>query len=103
MQCRDNSCEWEGKKVAVIGNKSSGLQLVAHMQPKVKKLVNYVRQPTFIAPNFIGEMAPNNANFEFPEEQKKQWRDSPKEFYNYRQTLEKALVIDQFFPFQVYN
>ncbi|KAI0091294.1 FAD/NAD-P-binding domain-containing protein [Irpex rosettiformis] len=42
----------EGKRVGVIGNGSSGIQVVAAVHPKVKTLVNYGRQKTWIAPDF---------------------------------------------------
>ncbi|KAL1847784.1 hypothetical protein Plec18167_002516 [Paecilomyces lecythidis] len=39
-----------GKTVAVIGNGSSGIQIVAAIQPDVKQLVHFIRSPTWIAP-----------------------------------------------------
>ncbi|KAI0091222.1 FAD/NAD-binding domain-containing protein [Irpex rosettiformis] len=54
-----HSAEWnvdesivEGKRVGVVGNGSSGIQIVAAVHPKVKTLVNYVRQKTWIVPDF---------------------------------------------------
>ncbi|CAJ2500396.1 Uu.00g032490.m01.CDS01 [Anthostomella pinea] len=87
----DNSYEWEGKKVAVIGNGASGIQAVATMQPKVEKLVNYIRNPTWIAVNFLVDKAPETSSFKYPEEQRKIWKNDPKAFFEYRQKLEQAL------------
>ncbi|KAI0701861.1 FAD/NAD-P-binding domain-containing protein [Cytidiella melzeri] len=42
----------EGKRVGIIGNGSSGIQAVAAVHPKALRLVNYVRQKTWIAPDF---------------------------------------------------
>jgi cation diffusion facilitator CzcD-associated flavoprotein CzcO len=76
--------------VAVIGNGASGIQLVAAMQPKVNELVNYMRQPTWISVNFLIEKAPDGANREYTEEQRKLWRENPQALHDYRQELEKS-------------
>jgi cation diffusion facilitator CzcD-associated flavoprotein CzcO len=61
--------------VAVIGNEASGIQLVATMQPKVEKLVNYMRQPTWISVNFLGDKTPEGVNYTYLEEHKRTWRE----------------------------
>jgi hypothetical protein len=38
------------------------------MQPKVEKLVNFVRQPAGIAPKLLGDLATVTNNYVFPEE-----------------------------------
>jgi cation diffusion facilitator CzcD-associated flavoprotein CzcO len=42
----------KGKKVAVIGNGSSGIQIVPNLQPHVQSLDHYVRGPTWISFSF---------------------------------------------------
>ncbi|KIW84398.1 hypothetical protein Z517_03648 [Fonsecaea pedrosoi CBS 271.37] len=44
------SFDYRNKKVAVIGNGSSGVQIVPSIQPHVKELVHLIRSPTWIAP-----------------------------------------------------
>ncbi|OAG43116.1 hypothetical protein AYO21_02735 [Fonsecaea monophora] len=44
------SFDYRNKKVAVIGNGSSGVQIVPSIQPHVKELVHFIRSPTWIAP-----------------------------------------------------
>ncbi|KAF4996087.1 hypothetical protein FDECE_12583 [Fusarium decemcellulare] len=87
----DNSYKWQGKKVAVIGNGASGIQLVANMQPKVEKLVNYMRQPTWISVNFLADKTPEGVNFAYSEEQKKLWREDEKAHRLYRKDLEQSV------------
>ncbi|KAM0230329.1 hypothetical protein ACHAPO_009324 [Fusarium lateritium] len=65
----DNTYDWARKKVAVIGNGASGIQLVTPMQPKTEKLVNYMRQPTWISVNFLIEKAPDGVNREYTEKE----------------------------------
>lgn len=59
------------------------------MQPKVEKLVNYVRQRTWISINFLADKTPEGVNFHYTEEQKKTWREDPKAFSAYRKDLEQ--------------
>lgn len=44
-----------GKRVAVVGNGASGIQLVANLQNKVAQLDHYARNPTWIAASFSGD------------------------------------------------
>ncbi|KAJ1331135.1 hydroxyversicolorone monooxygenase [Microdochium nivale] len=45
--------DYTNKKVAVIGNGSSGVQLVPAIQPAVRKLCHFVRSPTWILPPLV--------------------------------------------------
>jgi cation diffusion facilitator CzcD-associated flavoprotein CzcO len=87
---RDNSYDWEGKKVAVIGNGSSGLQIVPAMAPKVSQLINYVRNPTWISINFCAEKTIDGKNFKYTEEEKKKFREDPKAHFKLRKELEAS-------------
>lgn len=42
----------QGKRVAVIGNGSSGIQVVPAMLPDVTHIDHYIRGRTWIAPTF---------------------------------------------------
>ncbi|RDL40506.1 Uncharacterized protein BP5553_00485 [Venustampulla echinocandica] len=53
--------EYAGKRVAVIGNGSSGIQIVPAIQPDVKQLVHFVRSPTWIVPLQLQTLAAGNA------------------------------------------
>ncbi|KAL7623941.1 hypothetical protein AAE478_005498 [Parahypoxylon ruwenzoriense] len=44
-----------GKRVAVIGNGASGLQLVANLQKRVQHLDHYARNKTWVAASFAGD------------------------------------------------
>lgn len=45
----------KGKKVAVIGNGASGIQLVANLQRNVARLDHYARSKTWIAASWAGD------------------------------------------------
>jgi NADPH-dependent glutamate synthase beta subunit-like oxidoreductase len=85
---RDDSYDYTGKKVAVIGNGSSGIQCVPAMQPKVEKLVNFVRNPTWISVNICADKALDGRNFSYTEEDKKRFREDPKAHLALRKELE---------------
>lgn len=74
----------------MIGNGSSGLQIVPAMQPKVSKLVNYCRGPTWISVNFCADKARDGKNFEYSEEEKKKFREDPKAHFALRKELEAS-------------
>ncbi|KAF8807916.1 FAD/NAD(P)-binding domain-containing protein [Phlegmacium glaucopus] len=44
--------DWGDKNVGVIGVGSSAIQIVPSLQPRVKRLINYVRGKTWISSNF---------------------------------------------------
>ncbi|KAL4995553.1 hypothetical protein BDV10DRAFT_196629 [Aspergillus recurvatus] len=51
----DESYDYGGKRVAVIGNGSSGIQIVPGMLPKVTHLDHYIRGRTWLSPTFARE------------------------------------------------
>ncbi|OAA59737.1 Flavin monooxygenase-like protein [Niveomyces insectorum RCEF 264] len=90
----DNSVDWTGKKVAVLGCGSSGIQIVPTIQPDVKHLTTFIRTPTWITAGFAQSKAgPGGSNFKFSEEQKKKFRTDPKAYLQYRKEVEQELNV----------
>ncbi|KAE8334229.1 hypothetical protein BDV24DRAFT_173606 [Aspergillus arachidicola] len=81
------------KKIAVIGNGSSGIQVIPSLQPKAVKLVNYIRHATWITPNICGRQTRDGmgTNFQYTEEEKQHFRDNPEELLEYRKSIEGAV------------
>ncbi|KAI9811858.1 MAG: hypothetical protein M1827_005209 [Pycnora praestabilis] len=48
----DDSVDLKGKNVGLIGNGSSGIQILPAIQPIVKKLTTFIREPTWVSPPF---------------------------------------------------
>lgn len=48
------------------------------MQPKVSKLVNYVRNPTWISMNFCADKTKDGGNFAYTEEERRRFRGGSK-------------------------
>jgi cation diffusion facilitator CzcD-associated flavoprotein CzcO len=61
----DPELKLDGKRVAVIGIGSSGIQLTATIASQVEKLYTWVRSPTWVTAGFAQKFAgPNGTNFE---------------------------------------
>ncbi|KAJ7063538.1 FAD/NAD-P-binding domain-containing protein [Mycena amicta] len=80
------------KRVAVIGSGSSGIQVLAAIQPDVKQLYHWIRSPTWITGGFAPQFAgPGGVNFRYSEEQKQKFRDDPHYALQYRKMIESEL------------
>ncbi|KAJ5162533.1 hypothetical protein N7492_007925 [Penicillium capsulatum] len=86
----DDTYDWQDKRVAVIGNGASGMQCVAKMHAHTGRLVNYVRNPTWVADNFAFQMTKNGRNFAYTEEEREAFRTDRKAFFEFRKELENA-------------
>ncbi|KAK2813963.1 hypothetical protein FQN50_000364 [Emmonsiellopsis sp. PD_5] len=82
----------KGKRIAVIGSGSSGVQTVASVYKDASKVYTWVRNPTWITAGFGQKFAgPNGSNFAYSEEQKEEWRKNPEEYRKYRKMIEDEL------------
>ncbi|PKY06945.1 FAD/NAD(P)-binding domain-containing protein [Aspergillus campestris IBT 28561] len=88
----DATQEFAGKTIAVIGGGSSAVQIIPVLQKSAKKLIPFLRSPVWITTGYAAKMAgPNGTNFSYSEEQKKEFRTSPKKFDEYCRTVEGEL------------
>jgi len=99
---KEHSAHWQkpvselkGKRIAVIGNGSSAIQIIPQLAPDSVHLDTYIRGPTWIALPFAGEEAvkrnPTGGNFQFTSEELAKFAQD-KDFYKqYRLDLENEL------------
>ncbi|KAK2762350.1 hypothetical protein FQN54_001360 [Arachnomyces sp. PD_36] len=88
----DPQTELEGRRVAVIGTGSSGIQVTATIASQVSKLYTWIRSPTWVTAGFAQSHAgPNGENFAYTAEQKKAFRENPLEYLNYSKEIENEL------------
>ncbi|KAF2251834.1 FAD/NAD(P)-binding domain-containing protein [Trematosphaeria pertusa] len=81
-----------GKRVAVIGAGSSGVQIVAAIQQKVSHLYHWVRSPIWITAGFAQTWAgKRGANFRYSEEQLSYLKENPRKYLEYRKQIENEL------------
>ncbi|KAG5656909.1 hypothetical protein KAF25_011078 [Fusarium avenaceum] len=91
----------EGKRVAVIGAGSSGIQIVPALVNQVKSIDHYVRGKTWIATQGSEDIlkeeldkqhgSQGSSNLTYDEEQKKAWKNDPQAYIAYRKQLEFRL------------
>lgn len=85
----DPATELEGKRVAVFGAGSSGIQIVSNIQPSVRHLYHWIRSPLWISGGLVSGFAgPNGDNFEYTEETKRRFRSDPEMHLRYIKGLE---------------
>ncbi|OQU97838.1 hypothetical protein CLAIMM_03718 [Cladophialophora immunda] len=98
----EDGFDLKGKRVAVVGSGSSGVQIVASIYNDVSKLYTWVRTPTWITAGFAQKYAgEHGANFDYSEEQKEDWRQNPEKYRTYRKLIE--LELNQRFKFVLRN
>jgi cation diffusion facilitator CzcD-associated flavoprotein CzcO len=95
----DSSVDYKGKTVGVIGNGSTGIQLVPALQKGVKQMSVFMRSPTWVAPPF-GTSAletdirkgkkvnPGKSQHAFTQEEKDRFNDNPEYYLTFRKRLE---------------
>ncbi|KAK0209013.1 FAD/NAD-binding domain-containing protein [Desarmillaria ectypa] len=92
----DTIKSWGDKRVGVIGVGSSAIQIVPAIQPKVARVVNYVRGKTWIASTFVREPLvqlserEDAENYDFTEEDKKRFQDLTY-YKKFRRDLESGM------------
>jgi cation diffusion facilitator CzcD-associated flavoprotein CzcO len=99
---RDHSVDLTGKRVAVIGNGSSALQIILAILEKVGSLDNYVRSRTWITSGFGGDLVPvdgvhetrgaGGVNFSYTSEDKAKFKEDPEYYLKYERALRDALA-----------
>lgn len=57
----------------------------------VKSLLNFARSPTWIAPQFVGRLAPDGRGTAYTEEQKEKFRNDPDHLKRYRREVDHEL------------
>lgn len=82
----------KGKTVALIGNGSSGVQVLPSILEDAKKIYVHTRSKTWVTVGFASKFAgPRGENVTFTEEQKQKWASDPQEYLEYRKTVELEL------------
>ncbi|KAH0845712.1 putative sterigmatocystin biosynthesis monooxygenase stcW [Fonsecaea pedrosoi] len=85
------SFDYKDLKVAVIGNGSTGIQIVPALQPHVKELVHLIRSPTWVTPGAASRypsLRGGNMPEHFSEEQKELFRQNPEKYLAFRKAVE---------------
>lgn len=76
----------QGRRVAVIGNGASGIQLVANLQRHVAQLDHYARSKTWIAASWAGDVRTLESQ-PISDEKKASFKD-PETYLTFRKEME---------------
>jgi cation diffusion facilitator CzcD-associated flavoprotein CzcO len=81
-----------GRTVSLIGNGSSGIQILPSILDQADKIYVLLRSKTWVTPalanRFAGE---NGANKIYTHEEKEVWSNDPEGYYAYRKEIENEL------------
>jgi cation diffusion facilitator CzcD-associated flavoprotein CzcO len=98
----DHSVDLKGKKVAVIGNGSSALQIIPAIYEQVGSLDNYVRSRTWLTSGFGGDLVPvegvhetrgaGGVNFSYTPEDMAKFKEDKEYYAKYERALRDALA-----------
>ncbi|KAK5054942.1 hypothetical protein LTR69_008510 [Exophiala sideris] len=87
----DEKWDWQDKAVAVIGNGSSGIQIVPAMLPDAKRIDHYVRGRTWLSPTFarakVDELGQGLDNFSFSPELIQAFKKDSRVYQKFRKAL----------------
>ncbi|GLA81501.1 hypothetical protein AtubIFM56815_005155 [Aspergillus tubingensis] len=81
----DDGYDVSGKRIALIGNGSSGQQLLTALQPQASKLLHFIRQPNWIVGPFGG------AQQTYTPDQITEWTNDPSHLLTKRKQIETVI------------
>ncbi|KAH8819264.1 cyclohexanone monooxygenase [Xylogone sp. PMI_703] len=82
----------KGRTVALIGNGSSGIQILPAILEEVEKIYVFIRNRTWITAGLAQRYAgPNGSNKFFTEEEIQAWAEDPDAYLSYRKDIEHEL------------
>lgn len=89
----DPALDWAGKRVAIIGNGSSAIQILPQMQRTAGHITTYIRHPTWITANLGADLArsKDGKNFKYTEDEKRRFREDPRALFEYRRSIEHRI------------
>lgn len=87
----DDTYDYRGKKVALLGNGSTAIQILPAMQEHVKHMVTFVRSPTWLTPGFAAQFTRegDGANFAYSDEEHALWNQDPEKYHELRKIMEQ--------------
>lgn len=87
---RDDKFDYTGKRVALIGNGSSALQILPRLAKTIGSgsITNFIRNPTWVSATYLSQFTKDGGNFEYTEEEKKKFTEDYEAHKNYRHLLE---------------
>lgn len=86
----DPSFDSTGKRIAVIGNGSSAIQILPQIVEKAQHLTNFIRHPTYITPGLGSGIIGGQVQYIYSEEEKREFREDPQKLKEYRKKIQAS-------------
>ncbi|KIW16982.1 hypothetical protein PV08_04173 [Exophiala spinifera] len=84
--------DFTGQTVSLIGNGSSGVQVLPHIVEQADKVYVHIRNGSWFTVGFASRFAgPDGRNIDFTDEQKDLWTNDHEEYFRYRKLVEQEL------------
>ncbi|KAJ2895266.1 FAD/NAD(P)-binding domain-containing protein [Zalerion maritima] len=81
----DDSVDLTGKHVGLIGNGSSGIQVLPAIREKTRKVTTFIREPTWVSP------VQGLEDHEYSEQELREFKNKPGVLTSYRKDIETGL------------
>ncbi|KAI7779515.1 hypothetical protein LA080_000799 [Diaporthe eres] len=82
--------DYDGKRIGIIGNGSSAIQILPQLAPGAAHLVNFMRHPTWITAGLGSAAIDGAANYTYTDAEKRGFADDPDSLKQYRKRLQQA-------------
>jgi cation diffusion facilitator CzcD-associated flavoprotein CzcO len=85
----DSSYDFSNKRIAMIGNGSSAIQIMPELaKTQGTTVVNFVRSPTWITPGLGSAVIDGETNKVYNQEEKREFRENPEKLKAYRKEIQ---------------
>ncbi|KAH8669037.1 putative monooxygenase [Xylariales sp. PMI_506] len=97
----DDTWDYTGKTVALLGCGSSAIQILPHLQQKCPEVINFVRGGTWISQPFGSTLTEKvlakgtePGNYTYTEDERKQFAEDPEHYLTFRREMESFVNKD---------
>lgn len=82
--------DYANKKIGIIGNGSSAIQILPRLAPGAAHLTNFIRHATWITAGLGSAAIDGAANYTYSDAEKREFREDPEALRAYRKRLQHA-------------
>lgn len=84
----DKAFDSKDRRIAVIGNGSSAIQILPKVVEEAKHVTNFIRRPTYITPGLGSNIIGGQVQYHYTEEEKEAFRSDPQKLKEYRKKIQ---------------
>ncbi|KAH7388726.1 hypothetical protein BKA66DRAFT_511098 [Pyrenochaeta sp. MPI-SDFR-AT-0127] len=80
--------DYSDKRIAMIGNGSSAIQIMPELAKDAKHVVNFIRNPTWITPGLGNSVINGKVNRAYSNDEKRAFRENPRKLNKHRKEIQ---------------